>query len=220
MSTSKPRNGRRSGNERSIRLCGEWLHEPGHICAFFDSRAEKYAAIGPYFNDALDAGDTVINVVDAAARQDHLKALSDARVPVDPALQSGRLRVMTTEETYLRGGSLDLDGMLDMLRETLREADAAGTRIRTCGEMSWIARDPGTADRVMDYEARVNQFVPTFDCTLLCVYDVAKTPPAVVADILATHPFAIVKGRLRRNEYFVEPDQYLGMLRTRPARVS
>ena len=65
----------------------------------------------------------------------------------------------------------------------------------------------------MACEARVNDFVPTFECTLLCVYDLTSTPAAMVADILATHPDAIVNGRPRANPYAVDPSEYNEMLR-------
>ena len=50
---------------------------------------------------------------------------------------------------------------------------------------------------------------------LACVYDVAQTPPGMVADILATHPAAIINGELRTNPFFVEPSAFLEMLRRR-----
>ena len=67
----------------------------------------------------------------------------------------------------------------------------------------------------MAYEARVNYLLPDFSCTLVCAYDLALTPAALVSDILATHPAAIVKGRLRPNPFYVQPDEYLEMLRAR-----
>jgi hypothetical protein len=195
-----------------ITLCGEPVVRPGHICAFFDSRSEKYETLGPYFNEGLAAGDQLINVVDADSRSDHLRSLAENDVALEPAMSSGQMRVLTSEETYLKEGTHDLDGMLEMLRETLETARRDGQRVRTCGEMNWIARSEMSSQRIIEYEARVNQFVPAFDCTLLCVYDLAYMRPAMLSDILATHPFAIIKGRARSNPYFVPPREYLEMM--------
>ena len=41
---------------------------------------------------------------------------------------------------------------------------------------------------------------------MLCVYDLASTPARLMSDILATHPFAVINGRLRANPYAVDPD--------------
>jgi hypothetical protein len=196
-----------------ITLCGEPVVRPGHICAFFDSRSEKYQTLAPYFNEGLAAGDRVINVVDAETRNEHLRCLAENNVPVTNAMAADQLRVFTCEDTYLKGGAPDLDGMFELLREALETAVSEGRRVRTCGEMNWIERSQIPSQRVMEYEARVNHLVPTFDCTLLCVYDLAHTNAAMLSDILATHPFAIIKGRARPNPYFVPPDEYLEMMR-------
>ena len=200
---------------RLITLCGEEIPHPGHVCAFFDSREEKYDTLAPFFIDAIQAGDRIINVVDADARDEHLRQLTRALVPVARAMEGEQLRVFTSEETYLREGIQDLDGMLDLLRDALESSARDNCCIRTCGDMSWIGRSTMPVERVLEYEAKVNYFVPTHTCTLLCVYDLAVMPAALVSDIMSTHPFAIVKGRLRRNPYFVQPDEYLGMLRSR-----
>jgi hypothetical protein len=207
-----------SNESAHVTLCGERVFRPGHICAFFDSHQEKYQTLAPYFNEGLDAGDRVINVVDAETRNDHLRSLTERHVPVADAIGADQLRVFTCEETYLKGDCPDLDGMFELLRETLETALSEGRRVRTCGEMNWIGRSRIPSERVMEYEARVNQFVPSFDCTLLCVYDMAQLDGPLMSDILATHPFAIIKGRARPNPWFVPPDEYLKMMRVSKLR--
>lgn len=210
MSKNKPQS-----SPAAVRLCGELLPHAGHICAFFDSDAEKYEAIAPYFSDGIQQGDKIINVVDADGRDRHITALAKARVPIRKAMESGQMQLLTAEETYLQEGATDLSGMLDLLRETLDNARRDGRCVRTCGEMNWIGRSSMPIEEVMAYEAQVNEFVPTFQCTLVCVYDIAKLPSGMVADILATHPLAIINGRLRANPVFVEPDAFLEMLQQR-----
>ena len=215
MQTPEQQKARGAAAFRSIKLCDVTLEEPGHICAFFDSRSEKYDVLVPYFRDALDSGDRVINVVDGDRMSDHLRTLADADVPVDRARSTGQMTILSSEETYLKTGTMDLEGMLGLLREALTDAQRENRCVRTCGEMDWVARSRLSAQKVLEYEAKVNYFVPDFACTLLCVYDLARTPAGMVSDILATHGYAIVKGRLRPNPYHVKPDEYLEMLRAR-----
>lgn len=198
-----------------ISLCGERVPQPGHVCAFFDSTAEKYATLAPFFNDAIAAGDCVINVVGSAGFEQHVEALRDADVPVDRALRMDQLRLGKAEEVYMRDGVLDLEGVLDMLKRALETAEAEGRRVRSCGEMDWIAGRPDVLPRVMEYEAQVNRLM-SHECTMLCVYDTATMPSGIVSDILATHSHAIINGQLRKNPYSVPPDEYLAMLRARP----
>lgn len=213
---SSPGFGRtRSREPRVVTLCGTPMSQPGHVCAFFDSRAQKYDVIAPYFAEAIGAGDRVINVVPASERDRHVDTLERAQVPVRSAMDRKQMSIFTNEETYLRAGVQDLQGMLDLMAEALGTADREGYAVRTCGEMSWIANSHLPIRRVLEYEAKVNHFVPAHDCTLMCVYDIATLPSALTADILATHPWAIINNRLRPNDYFVPPDEYLKMLGTR-----
>jgi len=50
---------------RTVTLCGRSLPEPGHICAFFDSRAEDDDILSPYFRERIAIDEEVINIVDA-----------------------------------------------------------------------------------------------------------------------------------------------------------
>jgi hypothetical protein len=203
------------GGPRPVHICGEEIPHAGHICAFFDSRAQKYQVLAPYLAEGIANGDRIINVVDAKDRDLHLHSLSASNVPIDSAIERGQYQLLTAEETYLREGAVNLDGMLELLREALESAERDGNCIRTCGEMNWIGRSSMPAEEVMSYEARVNEFVPTFQCTLVCVYDLVTLPSGIVADILATHPTAIINGQLRKNPVYVEPTDFLEMLQQR-----
>ena len=202
---------------RTIHLCGETLPHPGHVCAFFDSREQKYEVLIPFLKDAITAGDDIINIIDASDRRAHLDTLAEGGVPIHAAITSGRLNVMTSEETYLKEGEDTLPRLLGFLREALVRAREEKHCLRTCGEMNWIGRGEVAIEEVLEYEARVNELLPDFQCTLLCVYDLAQLSPSLMSDILATHPSAIIKGRLRSNPYYVHAEAFLEMLRARRA---
>lgn len=207
-STGNPANDGR----RHVTLSGSVVPHPGHVCAFFDSREQKYETLLPFFADGIAEGDQIVNIVDAADREAHLKTLADADIPVQDALARDQLQVFTAEETYLKEGLTDLDKLIDFLRMTLQSSIEQHRCVRTCGEMSWIGRSTMPVSKIIEYEARVNTVVGAAQCTMLCVYDLAVTPSALVSDILATHPFAIVKGRFRPNPFYVEPEEYLNMV--------
>lgn len=196
-----------------LTLCGEKLPRAAHVCAFFRSPEEKYATLAPFFGDVLREGDRIINVVEEAGRNAHIRHLEAAGLPATDAMQGGDLSVRTCEETYARNGQLDLENMLHMLGGVLESSKAEGRCVRTCGEMNWVMRSPGNLARVLDYESRVNDFLPRFECTLMCVYDLTNMSATVVSDILATHPYAIINGRLRPNPYAVPAAEYRNLLR-------
>jgi hypothetical protein len=190
---------------RSVRLCGQQIDQPGHICAFFTSRDEEYEALIPYLRDGVEAGEQVLNVLDAARLPDHRARLEAAGVPTT----DGRVLISSSEETYLAGGHFDMARMVGFVREHLAQAGAEGRCVRTAGWMDWLHRDAPGTERAMEYEARMNLLVPTFDCTFMCVYDLTRLRGETVVDIMATHPYVILKGQIRQNPFFVPPEIYL-----------
>lgn len=192
-----------------IRLCGEDVDRPGHICAFFESRDEVFGTLVPYIQQGLDRGEQVMSIVDERRRSEHLRRLEAEGIPVDSAIESDRLHVLTVQETYLKGGSFDGDAMYSLLHRTLVTAKKQGRRVRISGDMEWTRQTGVSLDRLMEYEARVNILVPTFDCTLLCLYDPHTISGAGVLHAFATHPFMVLNGRARENPHYVEPLTYL-----------
>jgi hypothetical protein len=190
---------------RSIRLCGQEIDQPGHICALFSSRDEEYETLIPYLRDGVDGGEQVLNVVDETRLRDHRARLEAGGVPVD----DGRVLVSSSEDTYLAGGSFDMARMVGFVRDHLVKAAAEGRCVRTAGWMDWMYRAAPGTERAMEYEARMNLLVPTFDCTFMCVYDLTKLHGEMVVDIMATHPYVVLRGHIRQNPFYIPPEVYL-----------
>jgi hypothetical protein len=196
----------------SIRLCGQEVDQPGHICAFFTSREEEYDTLIPYLKDGVDAGEQVLNVLDASRLADHTHRLHNAGISTG----NGTVDVASSEETYLAEGRFDMERMVGFVRDHLAGAAADGRCVRTAGWMDWMEREAPGTERTMEYEARMNLLVPDFDCTFVCVYNLSKLSGELVVDIMATHPYVILKGQVRKNPFYVPPEVYLRDLLSRP----
>lgn len=195
-------------HDHTVALCGENIDRPGHICAFFDSREQEYETLIPYFKEGLDAGEQVFNIVDASRRADHVGRLSAAGVNT----ADDGVVVRTSEETYLEDGRFDMEKMCDLIKAQLEAARGEGKRVRTAGVMDWLTRGAPGSERALEYEVRMNLLVPAFDCTFMCVYDLARLDGKTVVDILSTHHFTIFKGRIRQNSFYIPPEIYLTQL--------
>lgn len=189
----------------SIRLCGQEIDRPGHVCAFFSSREEEYETLIPYLKDGVEAGEQVLNVLDEARLSDHRARLEAAGLP----MSDDRVLVGSSEDTYLAGGRFDMERMVGFIRDTLVRAREQGRCVRTAGWMEWIHRNAPGTERAMEYEARMNLLLPTFDCTFLCVYDLSKLEGGPLVDIIATHPYVVLRGQIRQNPFYVPPEVYL-----------
>lgn len=190
---------------RTVTLCGRALPEPGHVCAFFDSRREEYDVLSPYYREGIELDEEVITIVEAHRHRDHCAQIAARGIDVDTAMQSGRLKVLTSEETYLKGGKFGAVRMYELLQSALADAKANGRRVRTSGVMNWALHGAAGTEELMEYESRVNFLVPTYECTLLCVYDVNEISGRMMMEILQTHPQIVYGGRIRENPYYVPP---------------
>ncbi len=194
---------------RTVTLCGRALEEPGHICAFFDSRAEEYDILAPYYREGIELDEEVITIVDAEREKDHRARIQAHGIDVDQVTSDGRLQVLQSEETYTRGGRFGAERMYELLQGALAGARHRGHRVRTSGVMDWATRGHAGTEELMEYESRVNFLVPSYDCTLLCVYDVNEISGRMMMEILSTHPYIIHNRRIRENPYYVAPIERL-----------
>ncbi|MEJ6022022.1 MEDS domain-containing protein [Ramlibacter sp. PS4R-6] len=201
---------------RNINLCGESLQGLQHVCAFFDSREEQYEVLNPYFSEGLETGDEVVTIVESAFHEEHVRRMSQGGVHVGKGLESGQLKVVASEASYIKDKVFVADRMYAMLEEVLCNAtNGPYGSVRTMGDMEWALKNlPGT-DELMMYEARVNLLASHHDCTLLCAYDVNRFSGRVIADVLATHSHVIINGKVHTNPYYVDPVTYLSKLALR-----
>jgi hypothetical protein len=197
-------------HHQNINLCGEPLRGLQHVCAFFDSRDEQYEILNPYFRDGLENGDEVVTIVESAFHDEHRRRMADGGISVDACVDSGQLKILASEESYLRDQVFVAERMLSTLAGVLGNAGRGGHRtVRAMGDMEWVWKNLPVTDELMVYEARVNQLAADHDCTLLCAYDINRISGRVLTDVLATHTHVIMNGKVHTNPYYLDPVSYL-----------
>jgi len=196
-----------------LTLCGELFMAPLHVCAFFDSRQEQYDVITPYLKEGLDNNEEVLNILESSAHHEHCCRLEETGIPVKEKLASEQLKVLASEDTYLKGGSFAAEKMLSLLEDTLIESKNAGyDGVRACGDMVWALKNlPGT-DELIEYETRLNLLTPKHICSLVCMYDINRFSGRLIADVLATHSHVIMNGKIHKNPHYIEPLEFLPRL--------
>jgi hypothetical protein len=205
--------------DHSVTLCGETMHGPHHICAFFSSRDEQYETLLPWIQEGINNKEEVFSIMHKDFHDDHCCRLSKAGIRVEEAVAQGQLKILASEDSYLHGGSFAAERMTQLLEQALINAkNGPYGKFRGYGEMEWALKNlPGT-DELMEYEARINTYAPKYDCSIICAYDITKFSGSAIVDILATHPYVIMNGRIHKNPHYVEPVEFLGKLIKRPKR--
>jgi len=185
--------------------------EPGdHVCCLYEDEREHRAVVAPFLHQGLERGEKVLYIVDAHTAEAVLGYLRDDGLDVEPHLARGQLTIRTSQEAYLQQGVFDPDGMIALLRAETERALAEGySALRVTGEMSWALRGLAGSERLIEYEAKLNEFFPCSDCVAMCQYDQRAFGPALLLDALYTHPIAAVGTEVYDNVCYVPPAEFL-----------
>ena len=199
-----------------VRLAGSSLTRSCHVCAFFHSKEEEYRVLMPFIKDGFADGDRAFHVVDPKHRPEHLKRLQEEGIDVAGAEAKGQLEVRRWQEAYIKDDRFDQYRMINTIKEALDPAKREpGKLTRLVANMEWALEDlPGVHD-IVEYETRLNQFLPEYHDPVICTYDLSRFDAAIVVDIMRTHPMVIIGGILQENPFFVEPDEMLKELKER-----
>ncbi|MBC7217153.1 MAG: PAS domain S-box protein [Candidatus Caldatribacterium sp.] len=184
---------------------------PGtHLCLLYRDEEERRAVLTEYVCQGFETGERVMCIVDASSAHQIREYLRGVGLDPQEAEHRGQLRFLTPDEAYLREGTFDPRGMIALLREETQEALTAGfTGLRVTGEMGWALQGLHGSERLIEYEALLNEFFPGSACTGLCQYDVHRFPPKILLDVLRTHPVVAVGTHFHENPFYIPPGEFL-----------
>src|SRR5262249_52242433 len=123
----------------------------------------------------------------------------------------GALLLPADWHSLLHSGALDPAGMIGLLRQAAGRARAdgfAGLRVTT--EMDGPPGGGAGRDRLLEYEALLNDALPGSVIVVACQYDRRRGDAAVLRDALRTHPLAVLGERACSNPFCEPPGVVLG----------
>ena len=182
-----------------------------HLALIYETPAEQLSAIVPFVRQGLEANERVMYIADESSVADLRAAFAGAGIDVESALDSGALSFHSASETYAPSGSFDIDEMMDLLDELVRDVAAGDEydRIRITGEMTWaLGDDADTLDHLVEYEATVNDFYPEKPAIALCQYDRTRFPPDLLHDIVRAHPHQVYNATVTQNFAYLPPEEF------------
>jgi PAS domain S-box-containing protein len=183
------------------------LHD--HPCLIYETRAERLAVVAPFLRIGLERGERCLFLAPETGVESILEDLAAAGIDTADALARGTLFIPDIQSVYRRDEPFDPDRVLDFLNQAINDAKTAGfTNHRLIGEMTWILEGTTGTKRLIEYEAKLVDFLLSHDLPALCLYDRARFPPEVLLDVIRTHPKVIFGNVVSRNYSYLPPDEF------------
>jgi DNA-binding NarL/FixJ family response regulator len=199
-----------------IHLAGSVVDRVRHIGAFFHSEDERYRVLGPFIAEGVANGEKALHIIEPPDRDLHVARLTEAGIDTERAQAKAQLELLSWGEAYLRGEKFDEDAMLTLFRQLLSKGAADGFPLtRLVADMEWALQDLPGVDHLVQYEARVNDFIPDYSDVVVCAYDLRKFSGHMIIDVMRVHPVVVIGGSLRTNPFYSPPEQMLSELAMR-----
>jgi hypothetical protein len=186
--------------------------EPGdHLCFIYNTEEESRALLASFVRQGLERNEKVLYVVDSHTAEQVHNYLQDDGIEVWLYGRTGQLRILTADEVYTREGFFDPDGMISLLRkETERAVDDGYSALRITGEMTWALRELPGSERLIEYEAKLNDFFHGSKCLAICQYERPKFEAMLLLDVLGTHPLVVIGTEILDNFNCVPSKKFSG----------
>jgi len=179
----------------------------GHICALYETEDEQLAVAAAYVAEGFRKGERCFYVARSAPALSRFRsALKRCGVDPQKMAASGAFLEATNAEAHLAEGRFDSERMLRLLNDAVESAlDAGFQGLRTCGDMSWLLDQADGSERVVEYEALLNQFFRGTRALGMCLYNRARLPAGLIDHAIATHSSVCIDRRHRSNPFYELP---------------
>ena len=180
------------------------------MCLIFQHEIERRNIIAKFLEKGLLEQEKVAYFADVMTRDEVVEWLRGCNINITEEMAATNLVVEDSVTAYCPQGKFVPEEMLGRLKAFYNESVAKGYRQgRVSGEMSWALKGIPGSDRLMEYEAWVNEVFKTHPVTAICQYDANKFSGTLIMDVLKVHPMMIVKGQIVHNPYYMTLDLFL-----------
>jgi hypothetical protein len=159
------------------------------VCLIFDSEEQRRKIVSEYLAAGLEHGELVRYFADTTAPEDVRAWLQEFGVELSKAEEAGAFGITKAESAYCPNGRFVPEEVIENMVSRYAVAKKAGYRgSRACGEMSWALRDIPGAERLLEYEVRINTITETSPYIGMCQYDARRFDGATLFKVLQVHP--------------------------------
>lgn len=188
------------------------IPEPGaHLCCIYETEEDHCTLLKMFLDQGLKRREKVLYIVDDKITDTTLDFLQNNGIDLNPYLEIGQLKVLNATDVFMQKGIFNPDMMITFLRKETEKALIEGyTALRITCEMSWALQKLPSVERLIEYDAKLNDFFPDSKCLAICLYNGQRFESEILLDVFATHPQVIIGTEVYDNYYYLTPTDFLG----------
>lgn len=174
--------------------------EPGkrsHICTFYKNPRMQWQLLRQHLIQHMSEGSRAIYLYHGD-RDRVVNWISLEKLNVEDLIKSGRLILMSSSESYYRGGYFNTDKMLEFWKDQFDAAKVAGIdKLMLTGEMGWADISIPGYEQLNAYEEALDHMLELYPwVTAVCQYPVYQFSGIAVFDNLCVHSHVQLENRL------------------------
>ncbi len=164
-----------------------------HLCQFYQTSEDLIDILVPYFVEGLKSNEFCMWVTSPPLEvEDAKRALGEALPDLDVYVRKGQIEILSYRDWYLLGGSFDSDRVLQGWVQKERDALSRGFEgLRLTGNTFWVERNDWKS--FTDYEAAVNDVLPSHRMIALCTYSLDRCVGSDVVDVVRNHVGTLIR---------------------------
>ena len=190
--------------KRKIELIG--LHD--HVCLLYKDLQEQMKVVLPFIEIGLNRKEKCIYIVDEHAVDYIVGILDLGEIETASFLASGQLVIVDQRQSYLRDGRFDADSMIEFLgAATAKAAEEGFAALRITSEMTWALGGRPGVERLVEYEEKLDAFLPLNNALAMCQYNMSSFPAAMLVDVVQAHPKIAAGNVVADNPDYVSPSE-------------
>lgn len=202
----------------SLGVGDERMSRGRHICYVFSDDDERFRTLARCLLAGVEDGDKLLYLAEELSPEELGRRFQELGADLGP---ESRLCVLTAAEAFYPKGYFNPEAMTGRLAAFCQAAIDEGFRGARCsGEMSWALHGVPGSERLLEYEAMLNDFFADAagaSMTGICQYDARRFDGPTILGVLEIHPFLLLRGQLLRNPNHVHTGELRQRLRAATA---
>ncbi len=163
-----------------------------HFCLFYETKQDLLDTLVPYFKAGLENGEFCLWVLPESLTEEEARwALRQVVPDLDRYLSERSIELLSHDEWFLEGGTLDLHRIINCLNEKLTQALARGyDGLRMNGSTAWFSKERWNDFHA--FEKELEELIANQHMIVLCNFPLTLSGAAEALDAVRAHQLTVV----------------------------